>query len=69
MVANLYHYYQLHRYDGQLLYLKVAAHGTMSVVFVLAVAVFMKFLFPDFHPITIVSEILNVKKTIYYKKV
>lgn len=69
MVANLYHYYQLHRYDGQLLYLKVAAHGTMSVVFVLAVAVFMKFLFPDFHPIAIVSEILNVKKTIDNNKV
>jgi len=69
VVANLYHYYQLHRYDGQLLYLKVAAHGTMSVVFVLAVAVFMKFLFPDFHPIAIVSEILNVKKTIDNNKV
>lgn len=69
MVANLYHYYQLHRYDGQLLYLKVAAHGTMSVVFVLALAVIMKFLFPDFHPIAIVSEILNVKKTIDNNKV
>lgn len=64
VVANLYHYYQLHRYDGQLLYLKVAAHGTMSVVFVLTAAIFTKFLFPDFHPIAIVSEILNVKKTI-----
>ncbi|HFN3712023.1 hypothetical protein LL024_15565 [Enterobacter ludwigii] len=64
VVANLYHYYQLHRYDGQLLYLKVAAHGTMSVVFVLIAAISMKFLFPDFHPIAIVSEILNVKKTI-----
>ncbi|EGS2006918.1 hypothetical protein I8I78_004455 [Enterobacter cloacae] len=69
VVANLYHYYQLHRYDGQLLYLKVAAHGTMSVVFVLALAVIMKFLFPDFHPIAIVSEILNVKKTIDNNKV
>lgn len=64
VVANLYHYYQLHRYDGQLLYLKVAAHGTMSVVFVLIAAISIKFLFPDFHPIAIVSEILNVKKTI-----
>ncbi|HDW0968425.1 TPA: hypothetical protein RK087_000285 [Enterobacter hormaechei subsp. xiangfangensis] len=64
VVANLYHYYQLHRYDGQLLYLKVAAHGTMSVVFVLIAAISMKFLFPDFHPIAIVSEMLNVKKTI-----
>ncbi|EKS7194907.1 hypothetical protein [Enterobacter mori] len=64
VVANLYHYYQLHRYDGQLLYLKVAAHGTMSVVFVLIAAISLKFLFPDFHPIAIVSEILNVKKTI-----
>lgn len=69
VVANLYHYYQLHRYDGQLLYLKVAAHGTMSVVFVLAVALITKFLFPDFHPIAIVSEILNVKKTIDNNKV
>ncbi|ELA3168545.1 TPA: hypothetical protein ACN7UX_003208 [Klebsiella pneumoniae] len=69
VVANLYHYYQLHRYDGQLLYLKVAAHGTMSVVFVLAVALITKFLFPDFHPIAIVSELLNVKKTIDKHKV
>ncbi|HGA3039281.1 TPA: hypothetical protein ACIR5X_000775 [Serratia marcescens] len=69
VVANLYHYYQLHRYDGQLLYLKVAAHGTMSVVFVLAAALTMKLVFPDFHPIAIVSDVLNVKKTIDSNKV
>ncbi|EPQ5852827.1 TPA: hypothetical protein ACMEW2_000320 [Klebsiella pneumoniae] len=69
VVANLYHYYQLHRYDGQLLYLKVAAHGTMSVVFVLSVALITKFFFPDFHPIAVVSETLNVKKTIDKNKV
>ncbi|EMH7332141.1 TPA: hypothetical protein ACXJEO_000008 [Serratia marcescens] len=69
VVANLYHYYQLHRYDGQLLYLKVAAHGTMSVVFVLAVALTTKFVFPDFHPIAIVSDMLNVKKIIDKNKV
>ncbi|EQA1632685.1 hypothetical protein [Enterobacter hormaechei] len=64
VVANLYHYYQLHRYDGQLLYLKVAAHGTVSVVAVVALAGITKFLFPDFHPIALVSESLNIKKTI-----
>ncbi|HEJ7014419.1 TPA: hypothetical protein ACKPXW_000253 [Serratia marcescens] len=69
VVANLYHYYQLHRYDGQLLYLKVAAHGTMSVVFVLATALITKFIFPDFHPIAMVSEILSVKKIIDNNKV
>ncbi|NQF21222.1 hypothetical protein FCI58_18845, partial [Enterobacter hormaechei] len=69
VVANLYHFYQLHRYDGQLLYLKVAAHGTMSVVFVLAAALVTKILFPEFHPIAIVSEMLNVKKTIDNNKV
>lgn len=64
VVANLYHYYQLHRYDGQLLYLKVAAHGTIMVIFVVGVAVSIKFLFPDFHPIAKLSELLQIKKTI-----
>ena len=64
VVANLYHYYQLHRYDGQLLYIKVAAHGTISVVCVLALAVAIKFFFPDFHPIAKASEALHVKKII-----
>lgn len=64
VVANLYHYYQLHRYDGQLLYIKVAAHGTISVVFVLALAVAIKYFFPDFHPIAKASEALHVKKII-----
>ncbi|TNL05405.1 hypothetical protein CYD30_22415 [Kosakonia cowanii] len=64
VVANLYHYYQLHRYDGQLLYLKVAAHGTMSVVFVVVAAAVVKFLFPNFHPIGILSDLLNIKKII-----
>ena len=64
VVANLYHYYQLHRYDGQLLYIKVAAHGTMSVVFVILAAVVVKYFFPNFHPIGMLSDILNVKKII-----
>ena len=64
VVANLYHYYQLHRYDGQLLYIKVAAHGTISVVFVVAIAVLIKFYFPEFHPIAKLSETLHVKKII-----
>ncbi len=41
----------------------------MSVVFVLSVALITKFFFPDFHPIAIVSETLNVKKTIDKNKV
>lgn len=45
VVANLYHYYQLHRYDGQLLYIKVAAHGTLSVVFVVTAAALVKYFF------------------------
>ncbi|WP_420246243.1 hypothetical protein [Citrobacter sedlakii] len=64
VVANLYHYYQLHRYDGQLLYLKVAAHGTMSVVVVIIAAVVIKFFFPNFHPIGMLADTLNIKKII-----
>ncbi|SSI29298.1 Uncharacterised protein [Klebsiella quasipneumoniae] len=41
----------------------------MSVVFVLSVALITKFFFPDFHPIAVVSETLNVKKTIDKNKV
>lgn len=69
VVANLYHYYQLHRYDGQLLYLKVAAHGTMSVVGVIIAAAVLKFLFPNFHPIAILSDVLHIKKIINGNKV
>lgn len=64
VVANLYHYYQLHRYDGQLLYLKVAAHGTLSVVGVIATAAALKLLFPNFHPISMLSDILHIKKIV-----
>ncbi|MFJ5378168.1 hypothetical protein ACIPSX_12560 [Pectobacterium sp. CHL-2024] len=68
VVANLYHYYQLHRYDGQLLYLKVAAHGTISVVFVIMVSVIVKSFFPNFHPIGMLADILNIKKIINQNK-
>ncbi|HHS9838811.1 TPA: hypothetical protein ACTW3Y_004882, partial [Klebsiella pneumoniae] len=68
VVANLYHYYQLHRYDGQLLYLKVAAHGTLSVVGVIVTAALLKFLYPTFHPISILSDALHIKKTINENK-
>jgi hypothetical protein len=64
VVANLYHFYQLHKYDGQLLYLKVAAFGSFNVIVVMTIAALLKFFFPEFHLIEQVSTSLRIKKIV-----
>lgn len=56
MTANPYHFFRLHRHDGQLLYLKAAYYGTLCLIASVASAVIIKLYFPDFHPI---NEILT----------
>jgi len=64
VIANLYHFYQLHKYDGQLLYLKVAAFGSFSVMFVVLSAALIKYHFPDFHVIDDVAKTFRIKKIV-----
>lgn len=64
VVANLYHFYQLHKYDGQLLYLKVAAFGSFNVIAVMTIAASLKFFFPEFHLIEQISKSLRIKKIV-----
>ncbi|MGG4752100.1 hypothetical protein ACLPC6_18660, partial [Proteus mirabilis] len=54
VIANPYHYFRLHRHDGQLLYLKVATHGTLCLIASVIIATVVKFLFPDFHLINLI---------------
>ncbi|AEF47173.1 hypothetical protein SerAS12_4075 [Serratia sp. AS12] len=62
VTANLFHYYKLHRYDGQLLYLKVASFGAFCVIGAAISAAIIKFFFPDFHLITDVASGFQVTK-------
>lgn len=64
VVANLYHFYQLHKYDGQLLYLKVAAFGSFNVIAVMTIAASLKYFFPEFHLIEEISKSLRIKKIV-----
>lgn len=68
VAGNLYHHFQLHRHDGQLLYLKVATYGTVSVVIVILFATLTKFFFPDFHPIGKLALLLNIKTIVENNK-
>lgn len=54
VIANPYHYFRLHRHDGQLLYLKVATHGTLCLIASVIIAAVVKFFFPDFHLINLI---------------
>lgn len=69
VVANLYHFYQLHKYDGQLLYLKVAAFGSFNVIAVVSVAASIKYYYPDFHLIDEIARGLRIKKIVDANKV
>ena len=63
VTANLFHYYKLHRYDGQLLYLKVATYGSFCVIGAVITAATIKFSFPEFHLITDVANGFQVTKS------
>lgn len=49
ITANQYHYFRLYRHDGQLLYMKVAAHGTFCLIASAIIAAAVKYQYPDFH--------------------
>lgn len=51
-----YHFYRLHRYDGQLLYMKASVHGFYCMVSVIIVALALKHFTTHFHPVGIVAR-------------
>lgn len=54
-----YHFYRLHRYDGQLLYMKAAGYGFFCMMCVIFIGLAIRFAFPHFHPVYILSEAAN----------
>ncbi len=55
-------YYRLHRYDGQLLYMKVATYGIWCLLISLAIAFLLKWLVPDFTLATWLSTKMDASK-------
>lgn len=56
LTTHPYHFYRLHRYDGQLLYMKAAVYGFFCVAIVILMAIIIKALTSNFHPVTKISE-------------
>lgn len=61
LTTHPYHFYRLHRYDGQLLYMKSATFGLWCFVWTLIIAYLIKWMWPGFHPVMIVREQLDLK--------
>lgn len=52
-----YHFYRLHRYDGQLLYMKAAVYGFYCMATVVSLALVMKHFAESFHPVGLVAQV------------
>lgn len=61
LTTHPYHYYRLHRYDGQLLYMKSAAYGLWCLVWTLIIAYLIKWQWPSIHLVMYVREQLDLK--------
>lgn len=55
LINHPYHYYRLHRYSGQLLYMKAAGYGFFCVIIATAIAIVAKSLFSGFHPVMTIA--------------
>ncbi|WP_454843218.1 hypothetical protein [Rahnella aceris] len=69
ITTNPYHFYRLHRYDGQLLYMKAAKYGVWCFVWSVALASAIKFYFPQAHVVTAISSSLNLGENSYQKRI
>ncbi|CNH41428.1 hypothetical protein [Yersinia intermedia] len=67
--ANPYHYYRLHRHDGQLLYLKAIALGVGCVICALLLDALLKLFFFENRLIEIVSEKIKISGDINKDKI
>ncbi|MBA0177503.1 hypothetical protein ACI51Z_00685 [Pectobacterium carotovorum] len=61
ITTHPYHFYRLHRYDGQLLYMKSATYGVWCFFWTLLIAYIIKWLFPSFHLVMMLREQLDLK--------
>ncbi|HHH2174850.1 TPA: hypothetical protein ACPY6A_001736 [Yersinia enterocolitica] len=62
LTTHPYHFYRLHRYDGQLLYMKAAKYGVWCLVWSIILAFLIKLSLPKIHMVTFFSEQLNFSK-------
>ncbi|WP_312838665.1 hypothetical protein [Pantoea piersonii] len=62
LTKHPYHFYRLHRYDGQLLYMKAAVYGFFCLMFAVFVAVLAKWAFSSFHPVTALDKMTAFTK-------
>ncbi|RHH96557.1 hypothetical protein DW184_24670 [Enterobacter cloacae] len=51
-----HHFYRLHRYDGQLLYIKASVYGFYCFSIAVILALLMKWLTASFHPVMFVAS-------------
>ncbi|EQB0138338.1 hypothetical protein ACYAD5_000281 [Enterobacter cloacae] len=56
---NIKLFYRLHRYDGQLLYMKVATYGVWSFIGAVVIAYSLKYFFPGFTAATWLSHLID----------
>lgn len=61
ITTHPYHYYRLHRYDGQLLYMKSATYGLWCFVWTILIAYAIKWQWPSFHLVMLVRDQLDLK--------
>ncbi|EPL6454726.1 hypothetical protein N0G65_001867 [Providencia rettgeri] len=64
LTTHPYHFYRLHRYDGQLLYMKSATFGLWCFFWTIIISYVIKWCFPSFHLVTLVREQLDLKLAI-----
>lgn len=61
LTTHPYHFYRLHRYDGQLLYMKAATCGLWSFAWTILIAYIIKWFWPSFHLVSVLREQLDLK--------
>lgn len=54
------HYFRLHRYDGQLLYMKVATYGVWCFIFSVLLAYAIKWFIPEFTAATFLARSMDL---------
>ena len=62
LTKHPYHFYRLHRYDGQLLYMKAAVHGFFCLMIAVFLAIVLKWAFNSYHPVTALDRVTSFTK-------
>lgn len=62
LTKHPYHFYRLHRYEGQLLYIKAAVYGFFCLILAVFFAGIMKSVFTSFHPVTLLRSVTDFTK-------